>query len=333
MGVQQRPHGALHPAHLAQLLGELRRRGNEPVGLSPREPAPARRERGHLLSRRAAPARGGPRRGIPGRARRDRGDMGRRDRGPRLRPASAPRRVRGVGHRAARRAERLLLPHRGARLSPRRRAGRSPRATLARRLDAAVRRGAPVQGLDHGPARGAGRARRLPAQPRRLRVAAARGREGRVLDDRGGGRGRRARRAQGVRAPDHELRRVRARRAGRDGGLQPVVLPRGLGVAGAAVAHVRAAGHGASARVALRWAPRSGVLAVTILLWLLRAPVARRAGRVGLLRPDDPAGQRRGPLRVPARARPLQLSLGAGLRACSGAERSAGCSGPAAPGG
>ena len=99
----------------------------------------------------------------------------RRHRGRALRAAPAARRVGGVDHRAARRALRVVLPARGARVSEGRGARRRATAPLVRRLDRALRAGAALE-VD------AGLAAVRPARARRLSAAAA-GRPGVALGD------------------------------------------------------------------------------------------------------------------------------------------------------
>ena len=102
---------SLEPAHLDDLEPQLRHGRAGPVGLSPRQPPPALGQRGPALARRAPAARDRVERSdheLDGRRRRD-------HRGAGLGPASAPRRGRRLGQRAAGRAVRALLSPGGPR--------------------------------------------------------------------------------------------------------------------------------------------------------------------------------------------------------------------------
>ncbi len=174
------------------------------MGLPPRQSRPSRDQRRAPLRRRPASDRrrvraGGrgvgdcgargcgvhARGGCP--ARRACADRGRRGGGALVGAPPAARGVGGVGHRAAGRPLRALLPRRRARL-PARRLIRSAPAPLARRLGRGARLRARVEGDGDDAAAHPARDRRLPAPPARPRLARPREREAPALRPRRAGR-------------------------------------------------------------------------------------------------------------------------------------------------
>src|SRR5215510_4790026 len=154
-----------HPAHLDHPGLRLRDLGNGPRWLPPDEPRPPPLGLSRLLLRSAAPL---PSRLRAGRTQPDRSSPARpRGRAAVLR-ASPPGGIRGLDHRAARRAFRALHVPQRARLLARleRPDGRAVGAALVPRVACLFRVCAPLEG--HG-----GDAARRPRAPRRLPAAPA----------------------------------------------------------------------------------------------------------------------------------------------------------------
>ena len=220
-----------------------------------------------------------------------------------------------MDHRAARRPQRALLPRRDPRLPARRGDGRPHRAPLANVFARCCSRAgllskasvmtlpAVLVLLDVYPLRrGALTWRRLVVEKAGYWALARR--------RRGGGAGR----APAIRAEDHPVRGLRPRSPHRHDGLQPLVLSRHVGLARPPLAHVRAPGPARPARAEI---PAAGPRARRghRPARASAEAMAGRPGRLGVLRRDAPADQRRRACRLPAGPRSVQLPVGARLRA------------------
>ncbi len=229
------------------------------------------------------------------------------DGGAVLRPASAPRGVGGLGHRAARRPVRPVLPAHHPAVPGRGRRRRRAAAAAPGGISDRLCPGAPVEVDRHDIAARPALAGRLPARPAAAAPGhVARGGDPGALEGEApvsGARLRRGRRVllgRRVAALPDRVGQVRLARPDRDRGVQRLVLPREDRRAAGAVAALRAPAHREPARRALpvehrrRGRHQPGPPGAP-------PPLAGGARRVDLLRHLDRPRVRDRPLRPPAR--------------------------------